>query len=95
MTREHLCSSIQVLSVNILPYNRHRERDVRRKIAFWICPVLKSEVAALQSGNTKVVLENGRLLDEIAAYRLERMRGIVFSRIADASHSQSAVTQRP
>lgn len=28
--------------------------------------MLKSEIAALQSGNTKVVLENGRLLDELA-----------------------------
>lgn len=34
-------------------------------MAFWLCPALRDEIAALQSGNTKVVLENGRLLDEV------------------------------
>jgi hypothetical protein len=36
---------------------------MRRWLAFLVCPVLRDEVAALQSGNTKVALENGRLLD--------------------------------
>lgn len=35
-------------------------------IAFWICPSLRDEVNALRSGNTKVVLENQRLMDEVA-----------------------------
>ncbi len=38
---------------------------MRRKLAFYICPSLRDEVHALQSGNTKVVLENGRLLDRL------------------------------
>lgn len=36
---------------------------MRRWLAFLVCPDLRDEVHALQSGNTKVVLENGRLLD--------------------------------
>lgn len=39
---------------------------LRRWLAFIICPDLRDEVAALQSGNIKVVLENARLLDELA-----------------------------
>lgn len=39
--------------------------DIRRRLAFWICPDLRAEVRALQEGNTKVVLENERLLDQI------------------------------
>lgn len=42
---------------------------MRRKIAFLICPELRAEIAALQDGNTKVILENARLLDEIEARR--------------------------
>lgn len=30
---------------------------MRRKLALWICPDLRDEIAALQSGNTKCVLE--------------------------------------
>lgn len=39
---------------------------MRRRLAFWIYPDLREEVAALQSGNTNAVLENGRLLDRLA-----------------------------
>jgi hypothetical protein len=42
---------------------------VRSKIALWICPAIKSELDALRSGNTKIVLENGKLLDELERYR--------------------------
>lgn len=41
-------------------------RRMRERIAFFICPTLKDEIAALRSGNTKVVLENARLMDEAA-----------------------------
>lgn len=43
--------------------------SLRRKIAYWFCPSLKAEIEALGDGNTRVVLENGRLLDEIAALK--------------------------
>ena len=39
---------------------------LRRYLAFLICPSLRDEIHVLQSGNTKVVLENGLLLDRIA-----------------------------
>lgn len=42
-------------------------RRLRERIAYWICPWLKAEIDALRDGNTKVVLENGRLLDRLAA----------------------------
>ena len=40
-----------------------------RKLALWICPALKAELSALRSGNTRVVLENSKLLDTIDALR--------------------------
>lgn len=39
---------------------------IRERIAYFVCPVLKEEVAALRSGNTRVVLENQRLLDRLS-----------------------------
>lgn len=48
---------------------------LRRRIAFRICPDLRDEIAALQSGNTKVVLENERLLDRLSAPATERGGG--------------------
>lgn len=44
---------------------------MRQRIAFWICPDLKAEIDALRSGNTKVVLENARLLDAAGALARE------------------------
>lgn len=38
---------------------------MRRTFALGLCPDIRDEIAALQSGNTKVVLENAKLLDEI------------------------------
>lgn len=45
--------------------------SLRRIIAYFVCPALRDELAALRDGNTRVVLENGRLLDKLA----ERPRG--------------------
>lgn len=39
----------------------------RRRLAYWICPTLKDEIDALRSGNTKVLLENAKLLDRLLA----------------------------
>jgi hypothetical protein len=44
-------------------FPQNGEPDVRQRIAFWVCPDLKAEIDALRSGNTKIVLENARLLD--------------------------------
>lgn len=38
--------------------------SLRERLAYWVCPNLKDEIAALRDGNTRVVLENQRLLDE-------------------------------
>lgn len=38
---------------------------MRWRLAFIICPDLRNEIVALRSGNTKLVLENQRLLDEL------------------------------
>lgn len=38
---------------------------MRRLLAFWICPVLRDEITALQSGNVKCVLERDHLRDVI------------------------------
>lgn len=35
----------------------------RERVALWVCPVLRDELAALRSGNTKLVLEREALLD--------------------------------
>lgn len=45
---------------------------MRLRIALWICPELKDELAALRAGNTKCVLENGRLHDQIERVAHER-----------------------
>ena len=37
--------------------------NLRERIAYLVCPALKDEISALRGGNTKVVLENQRLLD--------------------------------
>jgi hypothetical protein len=34
---------------------------MRRRLALWICPDLRDEIAALQSGNVKCVLEREHL----------------------------------
>lgn len=38
-------------------------------LALRICPYLLDELGALRTGNTKVVLENERLMDELDRYR--------------------------
>jgi hypothetical protein len=40
---------------------------LKKRAAFFICPVLKDEIEALRDGNTKVVLENRKLLDRLAS----------------------------
>jgi len=42
---------------------------IRHRIAFLICPALRDELEALRSGNTKQVLANGRLLDDLQEMR--------------------------
>jgi len=44
--------------------------SICRRVAFLVCPDLREEVAALQDGNTKCVLENSRLLDCLATLPL-------------------------
>lgn len=38
---------------------------MRRKLALWICPDLREEIAALQSGNTQCVHELDKLRELI------------------------------
>ena len=38
---------------------------IREYIAYLVCPALKAEIKALRDGNTRIVLENQRLLDKI------------------------------
>lgn len=42
------------------------EVSLRERVVYLVCPWLRDEIEALRSGNTKVVLENQRLLDELA-----------------------------
>ena len=39
---------------------------IRERLAYWIFQTLKAEVEALRDGNTKIVLENQRLLDRLS-----------------------------
>jgi hypothetical protein len=43
--------------------------SLRERIAYFICPALRAEVESLRDGNTKVVLENQKLFDEIEALK--------------------------
>jgi hypothetical protein len=48
-----------------------RAVKLSERLAYLICPVLRDEIAALRSGNTKVVLENQKLMDQL---KIERER---------------------
>jgi len=47
---------------------------LRERLAYLICPWLKAEIDALRSGNTKVVLENQKLLDRVANQQLKEAK---------------------
>lgn len=47
---------------------------MKRRLALFICPDLRADIEALQSGNTKCVLENRELLDEIDRLRAQAFK---------------------
>lgn len=66
---------------------------MRKWLAFLICPELKDELEALRSGNTKVVLGNGRLMDEIARVQAQAWKYLQEVGI-QATRADDAVSQR-
>jgi hypothetical protein len=59
--------------------------SIRERIALLIAPSLCAELDALRSGNTKVVLENAMLLDEIEALKHDIERYITIATLELAS----------
>lgn len=67
---------------------------MRREIALWICPALQDELDALRSGNTKAVLQNQCLMDELTADQVAYCRERVDATRKRWADHAAALTRR-